>query len=113
MKCIKCGHGKLKRASEKQRIVVAKILFVSELPVTLCPKCGESYVAHDVLAGFERGVARRLAEKGPATGETFRFMRKAIGLPAKEVASLLSTAPETVSRWKPPTARWIGMRGRR
>jgi hypothetical protein len=27
-------------------------------------------------------------------------MRKAIGLPAKEAAALLSTTPETVSRWE-------------
>jgi hypothetical protein len=27
-------------------------------------------------------------------------MRKAIGLPAREVAHLLSTTPETVSRWE-------------
>jgi DNA-binding transcriptional regulator YiaG len=90
----------MKRATEKHHVVVAKIRFVAELPVTACSKCGESYMEHDVLAGFERAVARRLAERGPATGETFRFMRKAVALPAKEVAELLRTTPETVSRWE-------------
>lgn len=100
MKCVQCGSAKLRRATEKHHVVVAKIRFVSELSVTLCPKCDESYMDHDVLAGFERAVARRLAEKGPATGETFRFMRKAIGLAAKDIAALLSSTPETVSRWE-------------
>lgn len=100
MKCIQCGNTKLKQATEKHYVVVSRIRFVAQLPVTECSKCGESYMDHEVLAVFERAVARRLAERGPATGETFRFMRKAIGLPAKEAAALLSTTPETVSRWE-------------
>jgi putative zinc finger/helix-turn-helix YgiT family protein len=100
MKCVQCGSARLKQATEKHHVGVAKIRFWARLPVTLCPKCGESYMDHDVLARFERAVAQHLAETGPATGETFRFMRKATGLPAKEAAALLSTTPETVSRWE-------------
>lgn len=90
----------MKRAMAKHHVVVAKIRFVAELPVTVCSKCDESHMDHEVLVAFEREVARRLAERGPATGETFRFMRKAVALPAKEVAELLGTTPETVSRWE-------------
>jgi YgiT-type zinc finger domain-containing protein len=90
----------LKRRTEKHRLPVGRQLFVAQLPVFACPKCGESYADSATLCTFERAVARHLAEHGPATGETFRFMRKAIALPAREVAGLLSTTPETVSRWE-------------
>ena len=103
MKCIKCGNARMRRANEKYRIGVGKILFVSELPAMGCSKCGEFYIEQKEIVRFERKVARHLAERGPATGETFRFMRKAIGMPAREVAELLSTTPETISRWEKGT----------
>jgi len=34
------------------------------------------------------------------SGEAFRFMRKAAGLRAKELAELLDVTPETISRWE-------------
>jgi putative zinc finger/helix-turn-helix YgiT family protein len=105
MKCAQCGNAKFRRATEKHYVNVAKTRFVADLPVTVCRKCGESYMEHKILSDFERRVARHLAENGPATGETFRFMRKAIGLPALEVAKLLGTTPETVSRWESGTHR--------
>jgi transcriptional regulator with XRE-family HTH domain len=43
-----------------------------------------------------------LAEElqGPATGETFRFMRKSLGMRAADLAELLDVTPETISRWE-------------
>jgi DNA-binding transcriptional regulator YiaG len=37
---------------------------------------------------------------GVVSGATFRFLRHALGLQAKELAPLLGTTPETLSRWE-------------
>jgi transcriptional regulator with XRE-family HTH domain len=41
---------------------------------------------------------------GLRTGESFRFMRKAVGLRANELSEYLGVAPETISRWE--TGKW-------
>ena len=48
----------------------------------------------ELLAGAE-AIAR-----GLRAGGTFRFVRKALGLRAVELGSLLEVSPETVSRWE-------------
>jgi DNA-binding transcriptional regulator YiaG len=100
MKCANCGEPLLTKAFEKHRIDVAKTLFVGRLPVLRCDGCGEWIVLAGAVDAFERRIASHLAQYGPATGETFRFMRKAIGAPARSVAELLHTTPETISRWE-------------
>ena len=40
------------------------------------------------------------ARAGESSGEVMRFMRKAAGLRALELAELLGVTPETVSRWE-------------
>lgn len=99
-KCVECGSASLRKGVERHTQKVGGQAFVAELPAQTCAKCGEPLVSQETLEAFEQAVARHLAEHGPATGETFRFMRKAVGIPAKEVAELLATTPETVSRWE-------------
>lgn len=41
-----------------------------------------------------------LALAGEATGEVFKFIRKAVGMKASELAELLGVAAETISRWE-------------
>ena len=45
-------------------------------------------------------VADELAGAGLASGEAFRFMRKALGLKATDLSELVYTTPETISRWE-------------
>ena len=47
---------------------------------------------------FDLQVACSLAREGACNGEALRFMRKVLGLDGRELASLLSLTPETVSR---------------
>ncbi|MGZ3419641.1 MAG: helix-turn-helix domain-containing protein [Polyangiales bacterium] len=79
---------------------VAGCNFVATLPATACSVCGHLEVDHSTEDKFILRIAQILAESGVASGRAFRFMRKAIGLRATELAQLLSVAPETVSRWE-------------
>lgn len=65
------------------------------------------------LGHFELAVAEKLAGLGIRTGEAFKFMRKALGLRAVDLAELLDVAAETVSRWETgePEARAFALLG--
>ena len=49
---------------------------------------------------MERAVAADLAAHGPVSGESFRYMRKVVGLTGGELAWLIGVAFETVSKWE-------------
>lgn len=99
-KCINCGSKRLKASSTTDRIAISGITFTGEVAAMECVKCGELYTRLDELGVFELAVAERLASLGIRTGASFKFMRKALGLRAIDLAELLNVAPETVSRWE-------------
>lgn len=74
--------------------------FTAILPIQKCTTCGEFLFPAESLYQFELAIAHQLAESGTHSGKTFRFMRKAIGISARELAHLLDTTPETISRWE-------------
>ncbi len=74
--------------------------FVAPLPAKECSACSHAQFDVESERRFALAVARILADSGLATGEAFRFMRKAIGMRATELAELLDLAPETISRWE-------------
>jgi putative zinc finger/helix-turn-helix YgiT family protein len=98
----KCHNdsAKLRPSTQVQKLEVAGRSFSVETPVLECPKCGEVVLDLDDVGRAELAVAQSLATEGPVDGETFRFMRKVLGLKAVDVASLFGVAPETVSRWE-------------
>jgi DNA-binding transcriptional regulator YiaG len=74
--------------------------FRATIPATVCDACGEELVADETMRRFELSVAARLAHIGEASGEALRYMRKALGLRAVDLAELLALRPETISRWE-------------
>ena len=100
MKCPTCGSAELSDAKVALDREVCNRQFKATGPGSRCARCGEEVVEFGVLGMFDLAIAADLARSGPATGDAFRFMRKAIGLPGKELAALMEVAPETVSRWE-------------
>lgn len=76
------------------------VVFEGHLPATECTGCGLVQGEHGSDRRFTLEVARLLADTGQSSGEAFRFLRKAIGLRATELAAFLNLAPETISRWE-------------
>ncbi len=76
------------------------VTFKAEVPVNLCDACGEWYVSHEDGRRFEVAVARGVAEHGIGTPDAYKFMRKATGLRAVDLAVLIGVTPETISRWE-------------
>jgi putative zinc finger/helix-turn-helix YgiT family protein len=100
MKCPSCGGEKWKTRAVPQAVDVSGQKFKADLAATVCSKCGDPIVSHEELARFEVAVVSELARVGAHTGEAIKFMRKAIGLPAAELAALLGVQRWTISRWE-------------
>jgi putative zinc finger/helix-turn-helix YgiT family protein len=97
--CVKC-HGPLSATEIPEEITVAGATFSGKVRAQRCDACGEVYIAAEDAMRFDLRVARELGSLGAAQGEAFRFMRKAIGMRAADLATLLGVAAETVSRWE-------------
>ncbi len=100
MKCINCSKADLLRGTVPLAVTVAGVEFTSELPGQRCPSCDYSTVHGPAAVRFELLVAAELVKRGHRSGASFKFMRKALGMKATEIAEVFNVAPETVSRWE-------------
>jgi putative zinc finger/helix-turn-helix YgiT family protein len=99
-RCTECESDQLVQGTAPDTLTVGGQTFTADLPVVRCEACGAVFFDGPAVGEFERAVARELAQRGPATGETFRFMRKALGMRAADLAEMLDVTPETLSRWE-------------
>jgi putative zinc finger/helix-turn-helix YgiT family protein len=100
-KCVACRRGRLVKATEPYTVRVGETrVEFREIPVRRCGSCGETYYDGAVMERVELQAADALARSGTHTPDSLRFMRKALGLRGQELAALLGTSPETISRWE-------------
>lgn len=99
-RCAQCDSRQLRKAHVTADRNVAGIEFTAELAALKCAKCGEEYVSDETLKGFELAVAIELGSHGKATPDALKFMRKALGMRAVDLAGLLGVTADTVSRWE-------------
>lgn len=100
MSCLRCGETARRRIVHSFRRTIEGCAFVAEVEVDGCTSCDDVIVPVPLLLAFEKAIAIDLARRGPATGETFRFIRKAVPLSPAEVARMLGASIDTVSRWE-------------
>ncbi len=98
-RCVEC-KGLLKPSQSEEVISLGEHRISIVLPARRCASCGEVYVASDVAEKADLLVATRLLDMGIADGAAFRFMRKALGFRAADLAELLGVDAATVSRWE-------------
>jgi hypothetical protein len=95
-----CCDGSTRAARTQETRAVAGTTYVVSVVARKCRACKETFVPGKALERVELTIAAALAMDGPPTGETFRFMRKALGIAAMKLAVLLDVAAETLSRWE-------------
>lgn len=98
-RCGRCDGLLVSRKVDVSRDVGDHV-FIAALPARHCRACGETSYEAVILQRFDLHVANRLAEAGVGSGAAFRFMRKALGLRAVDLAELLDVSAETLSRWE-------------
>ena len=103
-RCLSCQSSDLRETREAVELRVPApeplVVRVAGVSAIRCGACGES-----VLDGADLGRAQLLAgaeamARGLRDGGTFKFIRKALGMRASELGSLLDVSPETISRWE-------------
>jgi DNA-binding transcriptional regulator YiaG len=99
-KCVQCGSEERVPADVPVSRALAGATFTATVAGEQCARCGATYAGQAALERVDQFVARDLAAAGVASGDALRFMRKVVGIPAREFAELLGVAPETVSRWE-------------
>ena len=99
-RCVECGHRAFLASEAEDSVTVAGRTFVRMVPTQRCEQCGADYFEGLDLKAVEMEAASVLAREGPSNGETFRFMRKTIGMRTDYLAELLDVAQETLSQWE-------------
>jgi DNA-binding XRE family transcriptional regulator len=70
------------------------------VPGWVCEVCESARYDAESLQRAELAAAVSLIDRGVRSGMSFRFVRKALGYKAADLARLLAVTPETVSRWE-------------
>jgi putative zinc finger/helix-turn-helix YgiT family protein len=100
-RCAVCGNHDLTSGDDRATWTVAKHSFrITIHGVTRCSACGESFISGPACEAAELMIAKALVEHGEQSGEALRFMRKALGFKATELAELLDVTAPHVSRWE-------------
>lgn len=97
--CVKC-HGSLQETEVEKEVTVSGQTIYGQVPAYRCDACGELYFEAKDLLRFDLRAARELGRLGVHDGDSFRYMRKTLGLRASDLASMLGLSAETISRWE-------------
>ena len=106
MKCPKCGQ-EMKKSKGDYIYKESGLdnVRVKNINLYHC-SCGIEIPGLKNIEGLHRVIARFLVKKKtPLTGKEIRFLRKEIGLRAKDLATMLGVSPVTVSRWETDTEK--------
>ncbi len=107
----RCGEDKRFDRAHTFKRTVAGCTFTAEVLVDACAGCEEPNVPAALVIAFERALAIELARRGPITGETFRWIRKAAAIERVDLAHFLGVSPEVIASWEeerraPDVAAW-------
>jgi len=102
-RCPNCGHSPLRdetvtdrfeyRADGEEPLTVE----VHDVPVEVCPKCGEKYFGPAAMRAQHAAVCRSL---GLLTPEEIQAIRERLGPTQAEFARLTGIGEATISRWE-------------
>jgi len=99
--CHECDI-KLVRGPWKHTTTIGKITVVdTSATAETCPQCGTASLSQDEAEGYQHRAAHLvLTQAKHATGEALKYARSILGLKQKELAVLLDTNEQQISRWE-------------
>src|SRR6185437_6599354 len=87
MKRAQCEHRQRRATTTTLKEVVSGRTFTAHAEAQQCSACGDTSIDAAALMAFHQAIAAELARTGPVSSEAFRFMRKALMMPAQEMAN--------------------------
>ena len=103
MKCLECGKDLRVRKNRTYRYQESGLrsVLLTGIRVFRCAACRTVFPEIPNILELHRSIASALAQKpSPLTGPELRFLRKEIGLKAKDLARHLGTTDVNLSRWE-------------
>src|SRR5690606_27143957 len=101
-RCPLCADGRLESRAPEHEITIGGIRVKDETAMVLvCSSCGEGLITAGQRQGYERRAAATiLRERMEVPGSVIRVARRSLGLTQKDLAQLIGTSSELVSRWE-------------
>lgn len=102
MKCPECG-GKLKKSKRTYRYTESGLdnVYLKDIDIYKCVECKAEMPAIPQMEKLHGLIAAAIIRKNaPLSGKEIVFIRKEMGLKAKDLAQMLNVSPVTVSRWE-------------
>lgn len=92
-----------------EELVGMRVGVIESVEKAVCGACGEEVITiPDVNGLIAAAAVARVMLPTKLNGTEIKFLRKAIGMPAKNLAEILNVRPETVSRWENDATQQIG-----
>jgi YgiT-type zinc finger domain-containing protein len=102
MSCPKC-KGEMERIRGRYHFVECGLenVYLGDWPIDICVKCGTRMpIGPDPHVFTQLLVDVLVHQKGRLNGDSILFLRKAMRLKATELANLLKTSRQEISRWE-------------
>ena len=97
--CTRCDKRRVIEITLDDSMDVCGHTFTAQVPAEKCEACGQiSIQGHDMKL-FELRIAVELAKAGLRTGESFKYLRKALGVDAAGLAGLLDVPVDFIGYW--------------
>lgn len=102
-RCPRCGHDPLREETITERFEYRPdgeeplMVEVRDVPVEVCPKCGEKYFGPESVRVQQTAVCRTLGLLTPAE---IQALRERLGPTQAEFARLTGIGEATISRWE-------------
>lgn len=98
--CSRCQKDRVVPMTLDDNMDVCGHTFTAQLPAERCGACGQVVIHGQEVRKFERRVAVEIAKAGLRTAEAFKFLRRAAGLSAEDLGSLLDVSPDFIGYWE-------------
>jgi len=103
MNCVECGGKTRIRRELKYKYTESGLnnVYLSGINVRSCDKCGAEYAELPAVRLLHDGLVKAiLSQREALRGEEVRFLRKEMGIKAKDFAEILGVTKVAVSRWE-------------
>jgi len=103
MKCYQCGEPTTIRKEKTYHYTESGLtnVYLTNVEIMMCKSCGAEMLRLTHLEALHAAIARAIVlQPTPLSGTEVRFLRKHLGLKAREWATLLRVDTTTLSRWE-------------